>query len=382
MDVRAGRARPGRRERSVAVGTAGSSPTRYGVGRCRSRCALHPARAGARRRRLLADPRHGRTVRGHQRRPAVRLRAVAGARAGDPRRGARARSGAARRRRGGRRLPHAARGLRRVPGGPGGGPHLVDRRDADAGRRRVAPRRRRIAQLGGRPAPARPRSHQAVPGAQPRGTRRGSPAHVPRGRRLRGDRRRRRDRPRRDRRRRDAVHAETADGADAAAHLLRRDRAARADQRHLPPLPPGRSQRAPHRHLHRRARVGLDAAPRPGNLRGGDRQVVRHRAGRPEPRAVVAGPAGRRLPRRDPDQEPLRHAHLRAVRRRGRRHLAVPARPPAQHRGLRLDPPAEDARLARVQRGRRGRLRRRALLDQRDHRSRSADDRRAAPRCG
>ena len=45
----------------------------------------------------------------------------------------------------------------------------------------------------------------------------------------------------RHRRRRDAVHAQAGDGADAAAHLLRRDRAARADRRRLPPLSPGRS---------------------------------------------------------------------------------------------------------------------------------------------
>ena len=49
---------------------------------------------------------------------------------------------------------------------------------------------------------------------------------------------------------------------------------------------------------------------------------------------MVAGPAGRRLPRRDPHQGPLRHAHLRALGRRGRGHLAVPARAPPQHRRL------------------------------------------------
>ena len=46
-----------------------------------------------------------------------------------------------------------------------------------------------------------------------------------------------------------------------------------------------------------------------------------------------------------------------------------------QHRRLRVDAAPEDARLARVQRGRRSRLRRLALLDRRDHRSRSPADR-------
>ena len=80
-------------------------------------------------------------------------------------------------------------------GGRGGGADVVDRRDPDAGGRRLAPRRRRGAQLGGRPQPPRARSEPAVPRPRSRGPRRGSPAHVPERRRLR-----RVDRGRRDRR--------------------------------------------------------------------------------------------------------------------------------------------------------------------------------------
>ena len=54
----------------------------------------------------------------------------------------------------GTRLPHAARGVRRVRRRPRGGADVVDRRDPDAGGRRLASRRRRGAQLGGRPATA------------------------------------------------------------------------------------------------------------------------------------------------------------------------------------------------------------------------------------
>ena len=125
---------------------------------------------------------------------------------------------------------------------PRGGADVVDRRDPDAGGRRLAPRRRRGAQLGGRPEPPRARSEPAVPRPRSRGPRRGSPAHVPERRRLRRvDRRTARPAM--------VVLGDGAmqftptagDGADAAAHLLRRDRAARADRRRLPPLSPGRS---------------------------------------------------------------------------------------------------------------------------------------------
>ena len=57
---------------------------------------------------------------------------------------------------------------------PRGGADVVDRRDPDAGGRRLAPRRRRGAQLGGRPEPPRARSEPAVPRPRSRGPRRGS----------------------------------------------------------------------------------------------------------------------------------------------------------------------------------------------------------------
>ena len=256
---------------SLSAQPAAAQPAGAGVGRRRSRRALRAARAGARRRRLRRSSSRLRRPSRAERRPPVRLRAAA-----SPSRGRRAPSSAsaiARRSRTPPRAPpsaccsrsssstRAARAAARTwsidaPRTPADG----DWRLADAEALSSADGLNRLALD----------PHQAVPRPQPHDPRRGSAAHVPERRRLRRDRRR-------TARRAWCVIGDGAMqftpkptiGAGAAPHLLRRDRAARADRRRLPALSPGRSRRSRQRRADRGAgrRRRACAAPRRSSTR-------------------------------------------------------------------------------------------------------------------
>ena len=163
---------------------------------------------------------------------------------------------------------------------------------------------------------------------------------------------------------------------DAAAHLLRRDRAAHADRRRLPPLPPHRSRRSHRGHADRGAGVGVDAcaAPRRSSRRRSASRSASSSADLSRERWSLVPPVGDFLAE---IRTKGRFGTLTYVRSGGEPEdisLFQRARQP-QRRRLRVGAAPEDARHAGVQRGRRSRLRRLALLDRRDDRSRSPADR-------